>query len=173
MLKNNKAVTMIVLVVTVIVILILGGTTVITSDALIKKTKKKTIITNMYLVKGEVEAIYEEYQFNGDINTLEGNNLLDKVPYETANELLRKWEALEGEEKVSDNDLWYSWNRDTLSKLGFDPEMLPDEESKYIVNYTTGEIIYTPGFKDTTGNRIYTLTAMSSKSGVEIDDEGI
>lgn len=172
MLKNNKAVTMIVLVVTVIVILILGGTTVITSDALIKKTKKKTIITNMYLVKSEVETIYEEYQFNGDINTLEGTKLVEKVE-----EILSIYGA-----KKEEGDLWYSWDRDTLSELGLDPEMLPEKESDgdseeskhyYIVNYTTGEIIYTPGFKDITGNRMYTLTKMSAKSSDEIKDEGI
>lgn len=175
MLKNNKAVTMIVLIVTVIAILILGGTTVVTSDALIKKTKKKTIITNMYLVKSEVETIYEEYQFNGDINTLEGDNLFDIMTYEKANKLLQEtWGA-----KKEDGDLWYLWNRDTLSKLGFDPEMLPEKDSAeeteyfYVVNYTTGEIIYTPGFKETTGERIYTLTAMSSKSNEQLNDEGI
>lgn len=185
MLKNNKAVTLLVLVVTVIVILILGGTTFVASDALIKKTKKKTILANMYLVKGEVESIYEEYQFNGEITTLKGARLVDSVDedekfsaitvikVEDINTLLSIYGA-----KKEDGDLWYSWNRATLSELGFDSEIIPEhpEEGKeyyYIVNYATGEIIYTPGFKDTAGNIIYTLTKMSAKSSDEINDEGI
>ena len=162
MLKNNKAVTLLVLVVTVIVILVLGGTTIVTSDALIKKTKKKTIITNMYLIKGEVESIYEEYQFNGDENILKGT-VLDENELEDVVSIYKA--------KTGVGDLWYEWNRDTLLKLGFDPEMLPNESEGYYVNYATGEIIYTPGVKEGT-TRIYTLTKLTAPSSDEIEDEG-
>ena len=46
-----------------------------------------------------------------------------------------------------------------LTNVGFDPEMLSDG-SKYIVNYATGEILYTKGFREIDGTIKYTLTDM-------------
>ena len=142
MLKNNKAVTLVALVITIVVILILGGATITTSDMLIRDTKKKTIITNMYLVKGEVEAIYDEYQFSGDTTVLEGQKVENLLAYGIT---------------VNSDDLWFMWGETVLTKLGFDKEMLASG-GKYIVNYLTGEVLYTKGFREMDGSVKYTLT---------------
>ena len=142
MLKNSKGVTLVDLVITIVVILILGASTITTSDMLIRDTKKKTIITNMYLVKSEVEAIYDEYQFSGDSAVLEGQSIANLLAYGIT---------------VHEGDLWYMWGETVLSNLGLDPDML-SSGGKYIVNYTTGEILYTKGFREIDGTVKYTLT---------------
>lgn len=150
MLKNNHAVTLSSLVVTIIVILILAGVTITTSDFLIIDTKSKAIVSNMYLIKGKAEAIYEEYEFSEDI-TLPGTQVSVFTLYSYG------VSASENEEDAKVDNVWYKWDKTTLAELGFDPEMLSGT-AEYIVNYETGEVIYTAGIKDIKGNIKYKLT---------------
>lgn len=153
MFKSNKGVTLIMLVITVIIIVILLGAIITTTIELIKNTRNNTIKTNMILIKAEVQAIYDEYQFTEDESILK----LDKSEDDT----YEKEENLsEYEITVETGDLWYSWDRDTLAYLGLDTNMLPDNETYYFVNYSTGEIIYTKGVEASDGTIKYTLTDM-------------
>lgn len=145
MLKNNKGITLISLVVTIIVISILAVTVFATSNSLILDTKMKTVLANMYLVKGKVETIYEEYKFDDDNSVLVGTEYKDSLEEYHVNK--------------KSSDLWYVWNKNTLTQVGLDNKMLSGR-SNYIVNYTTGEIIYTSGCEDDNGNILYTLTEM-------------
>lgn len=147
MLKKNKGVTLSVLVVTIVVIFILAGITISTSDMLIKDTKKKDIIANMYIVKGKAEVIYDDYKFSEeDATHLAGTSVSssDVASYNAT---------------TNADDLWYRWDKATLSNLGLDPEMLQGS-GQFIVNYNTGEVIYTLGCEGESGNTIYTLTDM-------------
>lgn len=143
MLKNNKGVTLIMLVITIIVIVILGATTITASDALLKEIKAKNVTTNMILIKAKAEALYEEYSFNGiDESDYVGMKVTDVSKY--------------GAENIGK---WYRWAKSDLTDLGFDENMLKDG-GDFIVNYETGEVIYTLGIKDTTGTKKYTLTEL-------------
>lgn len=146
MLKNNKGVTLTVLVVTIIVIIILAGVTISSSDSLIKNTKVKNMVTNMYLIQAKAEALYEEYQFNGTETVLRGEHVTgaDLNIY-----------------NVVDNGKWYKWDKTTITQLGFDENML-SSGGDFIVNYATGEVIYTKGLKDDDGNVKYTLTDLTN-----------
>ena len=140
MLKNDKGVTLAMLIVTIIVIIILSITTISASEMLLKNTKIRNTTTNMILVKGKVEALYEEYSFN---DTLEKDYVGTKV-----NDV-----SMYG---VDNAGKWYKWDKENLTYLGFDEGMLIDG-AEYIVNYETGEVIYTLGVKDETGKIKYTL----------------
>lgn len=144
MLKNNKGVTLTVLVVTIIVIIILAGVTISSSDSLIKNTKVKNMVTNMYLIQAKAEALYEEYQFNGTETGYIGEQVTDLNTY-----------------NVVDNGKWYKWDKNTIKDLGFDENML-SSGGDFIVNYATGEVIYTKGLKDDDGNVKYTLTDLTN-----------
>lgn len=144
MLKNNKGVTLTVLVVTIIVIIILAGVTISSSDSLIKNTKVKNMVTNMYLIQAKAEALYEEYQFNGT-TTYVGTPTTDVTSYG---------------ESAGSEDKWYIWDQTTITQLGFDENML-SSGGDFIVNYATGEVIYTKGLKDDDGNIKYTLSKLT------------
>lgn len=146
MFKKNRGVTLISLIITIMVISILAATIFITSVSLIKDTKIKTVASNMYLVKGKAETIYDEYNFSEDESVLVGEKYTEDVLKYGAN--------------ISNNDLWYKWNSNTLSSVGLDSDMLP-RSAKFIVNYTTGEVIYTPGCEDENGDIVYTLSEMT------------
>lgn len=146
MLKNNKGVTLTVLVVTIIVIIILAGVTISSSDSLIKNTKVKNMVTNMYLIQAKAEALYEEYQFNNtDTDNYVGSPTADVTSYG---------------ESAGAEDKWYIWDQTTITQLGFDENML-SSGGDFIVNYATGEVIYTKGLKDDDGNVKYTLSKLT------------
>lgn len=152
MIKNNRGVTLSALVITIIVILILAGVTITTSDFLIKDTKSKTIISNMYLIKGKVESIYEDYEFS-KTTTLPGTN-------ESASSLSAYGVTYSA--VTEENDTWYRWNSATIKSLGFDENMLTGN-AEYIVNYATGEVIYTKGIDDGSGTIKYKLSDIKNK----------
>ena len=99
----------------------------------------------MFIVKGQVEAVYDEYQFSEDVSTLVGTPTTNLTLY--------------GITPAAD-DLWYIWKKSELTELGMDPEMLPSNLIYYVVNYTTGEVIYSQGAKNDNGRLVYTLTDM-------------
>ncbi len=143
MLKNNKGVTLTILVITIIVIIILAGTVITASNLIITSTKAKTVVTNMYLVQSKAEALNEEYEFNNiDTSNYIGKPISDLNSYGIA---------------VNAGDKWFVWDETTLVNLGFDNNMLSNG-GEFIVNYKTGEVIYTKGVKDNDGVVKYTLT---------------
>lgn len=156
MLKNEHGITLTILVVTIIVILILASVGIYNSEYLVRDTKAKSIISNMYLVKGKVETIYEEYQFSANAELLIGT----QVAQGEISLFPSKYGA------VLDNntkDFWYTWNKENLETVGLSPEMLSNDEVKYIVNYATGEVIYTKGIKNKYGVKQYLLSEIVKK----------
>lgn len=152
MIKNNRGVTLSILVVTIIILIILASVTITTSNLLIRVTESKAVVSNMYLVKGKAESLYEEYEFLGDTLPDEDNFLGKKVSVAS----LVIYGVVSNGNTEEDNT-WYKWTKNTLENNGLDPEML-SEDAEYIVNYETGEVIYTIGVKDNSGNINYKLT---------------
>ena len=164
MLKNNHGVTLSILVVTIIVIFIIGGITISATSSLLIDTKAKNALSNMYLIKGKMETIYEEHQFSGKDLKFAGTdnpNISTKVSnISTLSQYGISSDGLPASE-TTDN-YWYTWNKNTLEELGFDTSMLPKENSEYIVYYVTEEIIYTTGVKIDSGEKLYTFNNISN-----------
>lgn len=155
MLKNNRGVTLSILVVTIIVILILASVTVTTSDLLIKDTKSKTVISNMYLVKGKIEALYDDFKFSGKTvddttNCLVGDHV-------ASSSVSQYYKSPEVPPTGTAADYWFKIEIADLPDLGMDRTMLSGT-AFYYVNYETGEVIYSNGVKDTTGDVKYKLS---------------
>ena len=159
MLKNNHGVTLSILVVTIIVIFIIGGITISATSSLLIDTKAKNALSNMYLIKGKMETIYEEHQFSGKDLIYAGTNNENVSTKVTDISTLSQYGI--SSDGTTDN-YWYIWDRDTLEALGFDRSMLQKEDSKYIVNYISGEVIYTKGVKSDSGEKLYTFTDISN-----------
>lgn len=153
MIKNNRGVTLSALVVTIIVIMILAGVTVTTSDLLIKDTKAKSVVSNMYLVKGKAETLYEDYQFSN-------NTTLPTTDTKLGTKVDVSSLATYGVSSTGDTEVdgtWYKWNKAVLEANGLEPGMLGGT-SEFIVNYATGEVIYTAGVRDDSGTVKYKLS---------------
>ena len=159
MLKNNHGVTLSILVVTIIVIFIIGGITISATSSLLIDTKAKNALSNMYLIKGKMETIYEEHQFSEKDLIYAGTNDENVSTKVTDISTLSQYGI--SSDGTTDN-YWYIWDRDTLEALGFDRSMLQKEDSKYIVNYISGEVIYTKGVKSDSGEKLYTFTDISN-----------
>ena len=144
MFKKNKGITLIILSITLILILILATVSFTTSKSLIKDINWKSVVTNMYVIKGKAEAIFDEYEFKADINILEGERVYDLSSYGI---------------EIQEDDLWYIWDNETIKKLGMDEKMMIGG-SNYIVNYVTGEVIFTLGIEKN-GTKLYTLSELT------------
>lgn len=173
MLKNNKGITLTILVVTILVILILASITITSADTVLTKTRIQNATTNMKLLNSKIVALYEQYDFN---LTPESSYIGTKCEHPDE---LNVYGVI-----VSEDDKWYIINRNDLPSLGFDIELLKEvtddptkipelQQEKYIVNYVSGEIIYTTGVQDENNERIYTLTGlMELYSGDDEDTSG-
>lgn len=162
MLKNQKGVTLTVLVVTIIVLGILASVTISTTTDLMYDSKVKTYITDMSMIKAKAETIYEKYEFEND-ESQSANGLGngdDNIGYKVNISDMDKYGVSSDE---SNNEYWYKWDKTILSNNGFSPEML-DSGEYYYVNYKSGEVVYSKGFKGKNSNTIYSLTEMKAYS---------
>ncbi len=116
MMKEEKGVTLVALIITIIVMLIIAGTTIATSN-IIEKSTEQQILTNLTLIHAKVQIIMEKVSFNGET---EGYYI--GIPL---------------------GDGRYEYDQDTLNSIGLHGIKINGE--KYIVNYTTGDIIYMKG----------------------------
>lgn len=162
MLKNQNGVTVAALVVTIIVLGILASVTISVTTDLMTDSKVKTYITNMLLVQGKAESLYEKYEFEGTSDNPDadiGNEYMGTKTDLNSLETFKKY--LDG---TNNDKYWYKWTQNTLSNNGLDPEMLTSGSEYYLVNYESGEVIYSKGFKGEGSTTYYTLTEMQSYS---------
>lgn len=162
MLKNNRGITLTLLIVTVIVILILASIAINSSYTVLTRTRLQNAATNMKLIQTKVESMNEEYEFN---NTSSGEYIGTPVVDPS---YLNSYGVI-----ILPDDKWYIWDRDILASLGFDKDMLKEVEpeqkdkEKYIVNYSTGEVIFTTGVKDENDERLYTVNQITATMSVK------
>ena len=170
-LRNDRGVSIVSLVVVIIVLLILFAITFTTAKDLIESTKAKKYATVMYLLKGEIDSRQDEALFisSDPINDPEarkvyiGTKIDFSVPKieEKFGEIL-KAEVNNDEYRVFYNkadvtnpnidsryliikEYWYELKKDDLAKIGIDTDFADNDTKVFLVNYYTGEIIYTPG----------------------------
>lgn len=162
-LRDEKGVSLISL---VIVIMIMGIIFVVTFSAgkeLLDTTKVKKYATVMYLVKAEVEAITDEYDFlsvEGADNSALKNSMFvgDSLSTNNINELYTK--ILPTEINVTEFNRYYatsaanyatiksSWKiikSDHLKAWGINADFIDDVDKVFYVNYVTAEVVYKKG----------------------------
>lgn len=179
MLKNNKGVTLALLIITIIVILILASITISASDSVLTRTRLQTAVANMKIIQAKAESMYEEYSFNATPEEDYIGKEVTDVGY------LNMYGVA-----ILPDDKWRVWDREILAELGFDADMLkevkdedletPIEQRKerYIVNYVTGEVIFTTGVEDENDERVYTVNQITDtlyvkKDANEVDEDNI
>ena len=185
---------MILLVVIIVIMIVIFGVSFSTSKDLIDSTKAKKYATIMYLIQGEITTRQEEAEFvAGD--TTESINLAKqmyigiKMNMDNATVKSELEEILSNEVNKTEYDQYYNYNlatsnkyneikdywyilrKDDLQKIGIETDFADNDTKVFIVNYVTGEIIYTPGVDVKTINpdngkeetkKVYTLRTFES-----------
>ena len=195
-LKNERGVSMILLIVIIVVMIVIFAVSFSTAKDLVDSTKAKKYATVMYLIRGEITARQDEADFMSDDPVAAANiyigQKLNTSNTTVLNELKR---ILEGEVNRTEYDYyynvenqstpggnglgiyeqiidyWYILDKDDLASIGIDTDFADNETKVFIVNYVTGEIIYTPGVDVKTYNpmtakdemkKVYTLRTFES-----------
>lgn len=134
--KNNQnGITLLILSITLVVLLILATVTINTGYNVLIDVRAGRIISNLDLVKIKADAIYDNFEFNGDKSLLVGAG---GTKYRLSN--IDELDQLEGIETGYENYNWYKWDTQTLRDLG-----LSEYNGLIFVNYENDKVIYSEG----------------------------
>ena len=150
--KKDNGITLIALIVTIIIMIILATIVVDFSTKAIDKAKLEDIKTNMLLIQGKSQTIYEKYSFK-EIEELTGILYSEQNTYVISDGLL---DHLKVEDDI------YIWGEEALNENGLGT-IKTDEQTFYIVDYTTSEIYLSKGY-EYNDSIYYSLTELQELS---------
>ena len=150
--KKDNGITLIALIVTIIIMIILATIVVDFSTKAIDKAKLEDIKTNMLLIQGKSQTIYEKYSFK-EIEELTGILYSEQNNYVISDGLL---DHLKVEDDI------YIWGEEALNENGLGT-IKTDEQTFYIVDYTTSEIYFSKGY-EYNDSIYYSLTELQELS---------
>ncbi len=150
--KKDNGITLIALIVTIIIMIILATIVVDFSTKAIDKAKLEDIKTNMLLIQGKSQTIYEKYSFK-EIEELTGILYSEQNTYVISDGLL---DHLKVEDDI------YIWGEEALNENGLGT-IKTDEQTFYIVDYTTSEIYFSKGY-EYNDSIYYSLTELQELS---------
>ena len=160
--KSEKGMTLVTTAILVVVITALVFAIVYYARMQYAKERLEDIKTDLLLVQAKVKTIQENYTLEKEKeDVLKGTKLADMQDDKKIEQFLEQ-ENIDVSEK---NKKYYVLNKEDLEELGLKKVEL-DENSYYIVEYTTNEVYYTKGFTYSDGNTYYTLTEIEN---LEID----
>ena len=134
--KKDNGITLIALIVTIIIMIILATIVVDFSTKAIDKAKLEDIKTNMLLIQEKSQTIYEKYLFK-EIEELTGILYSEQNTYVISDGLLNH---------LNVEDDIYIWGEEALNENGLGT-IKTDEQTFYIVDYTTSEIYFSKGYE--------------------------
>lgn len=150
--KKDNGITLIALIVTIIIMIILATIVVDFSTKAIDKAKLEDIKTNMLLIQGKSQTIYEKYLFK-EIEELTGILYSEQNTYVISDGLL---------DHLNVEDDIYIWGEEALNENGLGT-IKTDEQTFYIVDYTTSEIYFSKGY-EYNDSIYYSLTELQELS---------
>ena len=150
--KKDNGITLIALIVTIIIMIILATIVVDFSTKAIDKAKLEDIKTNMLLIQGKSQTIYEKYSFK-EIEELTGILYSEQNTYVISDGLL---------DHLNVEDDIYIWGEEALNENGLGT-IKTDEKTFYIVDYTTSEIYFSKGY-EYNDSIYYSLTELQELS---------
>ena len=138
--KNEKGMGHITLIILIFVIAIVIFLTVHFIRIEIQNSKLENLETDMLQIQGKIKMIEEEDNMDKDNDKLKGRKLEDYKEIDVIKELLDKGIITEDEENFSK---YYALDNLDLESINLENANL--DNGFYIVNYATGEIIYSEG----------------------------
>ena len=156
--KSEKGMTLVTTAILVVVITALVFAIVYYARMQYAKERLEDIKTDLLLVQAKVKTIQENYTLEKEKeDVLKGTKLADMQDDKKIEQFLEQ-ENIDVSEK---NKKYYVLNKEDLEELDLKKVEL-DENSYYIVEYTTNEVYYTKGFTYSDGNTYYTLTEIEN-----------
>lgn len=156
--KNNKGITMISLSIVVLIMILLASVTAYEANGLISIARVQSVTTDLLLIQAKIRIINEKIVFETDedkklelyvgTKLSEGNSILEKM----------KNKSIITTDDISNNN-YYLLSKDNLISMGLESKNSNDE---YVVDYTTEEVIYVKGVKNSEGKYLYKLSEMNS-----------
>ena len=132
----------------------------------VDKEKAEDIKTNMLLVQAKVKTISGNYILEDDEDILIGTKLSEIKEEQPIKEFLEK-ELFDPDEK---NKKYYVLNQQNLEELELNKVIL-EENSYYIVEYTSSEVYYTKGYLDENGEVHYKVDEQTEETKSEENSE--
>lgn len=140
--KEQKGMGHITLFISMIIILMILGAIIYFAIFNIQETKIQNYETNMLLIKGKTKILSEESAIKNNEELLKGRKVSENLEDEQIKKMLEKEVISEEEENFSK---YYILDDSNLEEMGLDS--IKPNKGYYIVNYESGEIIYTEGVK--------------------------
>lgn len=151
--KSEKGLTFLGTIILVVIIALIAFGVVYFTRMEVSKEKAEDIKTNMLLVQAKVKKISGDYTLEKNEEVLIGTKLSEMKEEEPIKEFLEK-ELFDLDEK---GKKYYVLNQQNLNDLNLGNVIL-EENSYYIVEYTSSEVYYTKGYSDENGEVHYKVT---------------
>lgn len=132
----------------------------------VDKEKAEDIKTDMLLVQAKVKTISGNYILEDDEDILVGTKLSEIGEEQPIKEFLEKG-LFDPDEK---NKKYYVLNQQNLEELELNKVIL-EENSYYIVEYTSSEVYYTKGYLDENGEVHYKVDEQTEETKSEENSE--
>lgn len=151
--KNEKGLTFLGTAILVVIIALIVCGVVYFIRMQVDKEKAEDIKTDILLVQAKVKKISGDYTLEKKDEVLVGTKLSEMKEEQAIKEFLSK-ELFDPDEK---NKKYYVLNQENLNNLDLGNIIL-EENSYYIVEYTSSEVYYTKGYTDENGNLHYSVS---------------
>lgn len=160
--KSEKGLTFISTIILVVVIAALTFGVVYFVRLQLDKEKSEDIKTDILLVEAKVQKLSGEYILEKKEEILIGTKLSEMEEEPVIKEFLEK-ELFDPKEKGAK---YYVLNQDNVREMALENVEL-EENSYYIVDYTSSKVYYTKGYSDDEGEVYYSVEKQSSEQKAE------
>ena len=120
----------------------------------ILKTEQEDAKTEMLIVQGKAKIVFENYHVNNE-NGLKGEKMEDA--------------SLEEKYGITEIANFYKWSEEMLKEIGIANPVLKGDEY-YLVNYDTGEVVYSAGYMAEDGIVYYKLSDIKNAENKEVEN---
>lgn len=164
--KSEKGLTFLSTAILVVVIALMAFVVVYYGRMQVSKEKTVDIKTDILRVKAKVQSISTEYTLKKKDEVLVGTKLSDMKEDQAVKEFLER-ELFDADKK---GKKYYVLNQENLNDLGLNNVVL-ENDSYYIVEYTAGDVYYTKGYTDEAGEVHYQVKDIEKEIDEQNKDE--
>ncbi len=166
--KREKGMGHLTLIICIILIILIIVSAVYFFYTILQKQIVETYKTDMLLIQGKIKVLSEEAIINEQEDLLVGRKLTDSMEDIEVKELLEKGICTTEEEEF---EQYYLLEKSNLEELGLGAIRL--EKGYYMVNYSTGEVLYTKGIKvgNTTYYKLSGLEQLNKEENNVVEEE--
>ena len=159
--KNNNGIGIIALLIIIVISAIIIGIGINLVLQKYKEAQSKTLETDMLLVEWKLKAYIDNQKAEGKTEI----SYLGKKVSELKENILIKEFLSKNIIQEDEYDKYYVLNDEDMESAGL--EITNYENSYYLINYETYEVIITKGYETTTGKTIYKLSDMENSNQEE------